>query len=67
MRTITIEVSRTVQIQSYEPVSVRVSETIKLDDDEDEAEARADLYKAVTKQVASYIKNEQLKYSATKK
>jgi hypothetical protein len=66
-RTITIEVSKTIQIKQFEPVSVKVSETIQLTDDMDATEARTDLYKDVTRAVTKYIDNEQLKYEAKAK
>lgn len=61
-RSITIEVCKTVQIQSYEPVSVRVSETVVLDAEDAVDEVRSDTYRRVTQAVKKYIDNEQLKY-----
>lgn len=67
-RTITISVSRTVQVERFEPSQVTVTETIEvLDEPERVEKARKRLYSDVTKQVKSYIDNEQLKYATTKK
>ena len=63
MRTIQITVSRTVQVKQYEPVSVTISETIELDDDEHVDASRLALYKVVTQNVKRYIENEVNKYS----
>ncbi len=62
MRTITVEVEKTISIQSYEPVKVRVVETVTLDDNEDSEEVRLSLYKRVTKSVSKYMENEQAKW-----
>jgi hypothetical protein len=61
-RTLTIEVTKTVQVQSYEPVTVRVSETVALDDSDDAAEVRTETYRRVTQAVKKYIDNEHTKY-----
>lgn len=67
MTQITIEVSRTVQVAQYEPVTVKVTQQVQVADDEDEGEARDRTYAAVTKSVKRYIDNEVAKYSAGKK
>lgn len=61
-RTITIEVCKTVQVQSYEPVSVRVVETVEIEEDDDVSEIRLSTYKSVTQAVKKYIDNELTKY-----
>lgn len=67
-RTIQISVSRTIQIERYEPVQVTVSETIEVEDKKDTVvEARERLYAAVTKQVKNYVDNEKLKYGKKRK
>lgn len=66
MRTIKIAVSRTIQVERFEPVSVTVEESIQLKDDEDAAEARTQLYSDVTKQVTRYVRNEVKKYGTKK-
>lgn len=60
-RTITIEVSRTVQVRQFEPVSVRVCETITVDEDDDVEEARTSLYREVTRANKKFLDNEVLK------
>jgi hypothetical protein len=64
---ITIEVSRTVQINSYEPVSVKVIEQVEVGEDEDANEVRDETYARVTKAVKRYIDNEAAKYGAKAK
>lgn len=67
-RTISISVSRTVQVERFEPSQVTVTETIEVKDVPSAVkEARSELYAAVTKQVASYIENEQKKYGKKKR
>ena len=69
-RTITVEVIKTVQTSQYEPVQIRVSETVVVDDassSKDSREIHADLYKGVTKSVKSFIDNELTKYSKEEK
>jgi len=68
-RTITVEVTKTVQTTQYEPVHVRVSETVVVDEDTSEQDSReihAEVYKGVTKSVKSFIDNELTKYSKKK-
>ena len=60
--TITVEVSRTVQVASYEPVTVRVTQTVVTTTDEAEA-VKLDTYKSVTQSVKKYIDNEFTKYT----
>lgn len=62
MRTITVEVEKTISIQSYEPVKVRVVETVTLNDKDDSEEVRLSVYKRVTKSVSKYMENEQAKW-----
>lgn len=67
MNQITVEVTKTVQVQQYEPVTVRVTETMVLDKGTDTEEARKSLYKRVTRAVASYVENEQAKWETKAK
>lgn len=67
MRTIKISVSRTIQVERFEPVSVTVEETIQVKDNEDPVEARTTLYKDVTQQVKRYVDNERKKYGTKKR
>jgi hypothetical protein len=67
MRTVKISVTRTIQVDRFEPVTVTVEESIQLKDSEDPVEPRRELYKEVTQQVAKYIENEKRKYSKSKK
>lgn len=66
MRTITISVTRTIQVERFEPVGVTVTESIEIKDTADPAEARKKLYSDVTKQVTSYVENEKKKYGKKK-
>jgi hypothetical protein len=67
-RIIKISVSRTVQVERFEPVQVTVEETIEVENEKDKVEkARERLYSAVTKQVKSYVDNEVAKYSKKKR
>lgn len=67
-RTITISVSRTIQIERFEPAQVTVSETIEVEDEKEKVvKARERLYADVTKQVKGYIDNEQAKYAKKKR
>jgi hypothetical protein len=59
---ITVEVEKTISIQSFEPVKVRVSETMLLTEDNDTEAARKSLYKRVTRSVAEYVENEKAKW-----
>jgi methionine-rich copper-binding protein CopC len=63
MRSISIKVSKTVQIASYEPVTVEVVETAPLTDDvEANEKIRKGTYIKVTKALAEYMANEQAKW-----
>ncbi len=68
-RIITVEVSKTVQVAQYEPVTVKISETVEVEADSEKAkEVRLKVYTGVTKSVKQFIDNEVLKYEeATKK
>lgn len=61
-RKIKMSVSRTIQVERFEPVTVQVEEEIVVSE-EDAAEARDNLYRAVTQQVKKYIDNERRKYA----
>ena len=61
-RVIKISVTRTMQVDRFEPVSVTVEETIEVRDGDGVPEARTTLYKEVTQQVKKYIDNEARKY-----
>lgn len=66
MRRIQIRVSRTIQARQFEPVTVDVTETIDVQDEEEVSEARLNLYKDVTRSVKKYIDNEKLKVAQEK-
>lgn len=61
-RKIKMSVSRTIQVERFEPVTVQVEEEIVVSE-EDAAEARDNLYRVVTQQVKKYIDNERRKYA----
>jgi hypothetical protein len=68
VRTISIKVARTIQVERFEPVQVEVHETIECKDIPEKVKAaRAALYADVTKAVASFIGNEKLKYAKKKR
>lgn len=60
---ITIEVSKTVQVAQFEPVTVKVTETVEVGADQDASEVRFETYKTVTQAVKKYIDNEVRKYT----
>lgn len=64
-RRIKIQVSRTIQVDRYEPVSVSIEEEIVVMDDEAD-DARKELYRSVTQNVKKFIDNEKLKYTTKK-
>lgn len=65
-RTITVQVSKTIQAKQYEPVTVSVTETV-ICEDEDAVEVRMETYRAVTQAVHKYVGNEVRKYQAKQK
>lgn len=64
-RRIKIQVSRTIQVDRYEPVTVSIEEEIVVTDDEAD-DARKELYRSVTQNVKKFIDNERLKYTTKK-
>jgi len=60
---ITLTVSKTVQIRQYEPVTVTLSETHILNDDEDIGQVRNQLYLQIGKAVGIYINKEIERYT----
>lgn len=54
-KTITITVSRTVQLKQYEPVTITVTETVELSSEDDKLLVRNQTYAAISKSVAKYI------------
>ncbi len=64
-RRIKIQVSRTIQVDRYEPVTVSIEEEIVVMDDEAD-DARKELYRSVTQNVKKFIDNERLKYTTKK-
>ncbi len=64
-RRIKIQVSRTIQVDRYEPVTVSIEEEIVVMDDEAD-DARKELYRSVTQNVKKFIDNEKLKYTTKK-
>ena len=57
MTTITVRVQKTVQIKSYEPVTVDLSQTVEVEAGKSDA-ARLALYKTLTADLDRFIKNE---------
>lgn len=67
-RVITVEVSKTVQVAQYEPVTVKITETVEVEADSEKAkEVRLKVYTGVTKSVKQFIDNEVLKYEEASK
>ena len=64
-RRIKIQVSRTIQVDRYEPVTDSIEEEIVVMDDEAD-DARKELYRSVTQNVKKFIDNEKLKYTTKK-
>lgn len=61
--TLTVKVSKTIQIQQYEPVTVEVTETMVLNSENNDPETRTKLYRRVTREVAAHIENEKAKWA----
>lgn len=57
-RTVTVSVTRTVQLQQYHPATVSVTEVADIPPGEDYDEIRKELYKSATKAVTRFLKNE---------
>jgi hypothetical protein len=60
--TLTVKVSKTVQVQQYEPVTVEVTETMILTPENNNEESRTKLYRRVTREVAAHMENEKAKW-----
>jgi len=67
VKTIKVAVSRTVQVERFEPVQVTVEAVADLEPDENVKEAKLELYKGVTRATKQFIDNEVLKYTKDKK
>lgn len=60
---ITITISRTIQVKQYEPLTVTVTETYQCEEDDDLQEVRNAAYKQVADSVAKYLKREYKRYT----
>lgn len=67
VKTIKVAVSRTVQVERFEPVQVTVEAVADLGPDDDVKESKLELYKGVTRATKQFIDNEVLKYTKDKK
>lgn len=54
----TITVARTIQLHSYEPVTITVSEVVELDDDDDKVLIRNEAYKSISASVTKYLNHQ---------
>lgn len=57
-KSVTVTVSKTVQIRQYEPSTVTVTEVHELEADDDARAVRREVYGNISKSVLSYINNE---------
>jgi hypothetical protein len=57
-KTVTVTISRTVQIRQYEPVTVTVSEVHEVKEGETTREVRNSAYNAVSASVVKYVEHE---------
>ena len=55
---VTVTVTRTVQIKQYEPVTVAISETAELEDNEDHGKAKSELYKGIYPRIEKMINHQ---------
>jgi hypothetical protein len=59
---ITVTISRTIQIQQYQPLTISIAETHNCDEDEDPQEVRNTVYKQVAESVSRYLNREYKRY-----
>ena len=62
VKRIEVEVSKTLQVAQYEPVTVRLNAQAELDADADLDESYKELYKQVSKSTKLFIQNELTKH-----
>ena len=62
-KTVTVTVSRTVQITQYSPVTVTVTEVHEVKEGESTREVRNSAYNAVSASVVKYVQHEVENYS----
>jgi len=67
IKSIKVTVSRTVQVDRFEPVQVTIEEAADLEPGDDIETCEFELYKQVTKRVKKCIDNEVAKYAKSKK
>ena len=61
-KTITLSISKTVQIDRYEPLEIRIERVVEVEDDEDPADVELLMYKQLSNSVIKYIRNEKIKW-----
>jgi hypothetical protein len=66
IKTIKVMVSRTVQIERFEPVQVTFEAAATIEEDEDIDKAQFELYKQVTQFTKKCVDNEVRKYKKAK-
>ncbi len=62
-KTISVTVSRTIQVQQFQPSVVTVTETTELGPDDNPEEVKAVLYKSASRSVTKFMNAEIDKYS----
>lgn len=64
--TVTVSVQKTIQVVDFEPVVIGVSETYTLQEDDDVAEIRTEMYNRCAKSVVRYLNNEIRRWNPDK-
>lgn len=64
---VSITVSRTVQVQQFQPSTVSVTETAEIPEEMTASDVKRALYKSASKAVEEFIESERLKYQKEKK
>jgi hypothetical protein len=57
-KTMTVTVTRMVQLKQYEPFTVTVAETVELENGDDKLLVRNETYASISKSVTKYINHE---------
>lgn len=57
-KSVTVSVSRTIQLKQYHPVGITITETAEVPPDENYKDIELELYKSATKAVTKFLDNE---------
>lgn len=64
-KSLTITVSKTVQVKQYEPVTITLTDIVELESDDDPKDVRNRVYKELTKSLVVYLNHEIKQYAET--